>query len=206
MSTHIQTCIPDGIASLIIANSYSYHCLYCHGYEDSDCASAGIIAAFGLTSDAQPAAYVAHLAAQFAGKVVVYTNGSEELAQQVQELVKNNPKITTDTRPIEALIKESDADGEPGIKLGASDSAPAETVSHRFFVHAPDALANVSFAKSLGLELSPNGAEIKTTAPFNATNVPGCYAVGDVGSPLKAVSQAMALGSVAAAGVTTNLF
>lgn len=146
----------------------------------------------------------ARLAAQFAGKVVVYVNGSRSLAQDVQKLVKDNPQITTDTRPIEALVKKSNAAGDPGIKLGPS---PAETVvSHRFFAHAPDALANVSFAKSLGLELSPTGAEIKTTPPFYATNVPGCYAVGDVGSPLKAVSLATVMGNVAAVGVTMNLF
>lgn len=123
-------------------------------------------------------------------------------------MVKNNPKISTDSRPIEALIRESNDEGEPGIKLGQSADgiSPAEVVPHRFFVHVPDSSPNISFAKSLGLELSEGGTEIKTTPPFNATNVPGCFAVGDIGSPVKVVSLALSAGNLTAAGVTADLF
>lgn len=159
-----------------------------------------------MTSNAQPAAHVARLATQFAKKVVVYTNGSADLAQEVADIVKN-PKIVLDKRPIQALVPESNATGEPGITLtGSGDGSHSETVSHRFLVHAPDSSPNVSFAKALGLEMSPAGSEVKVTPPFNATNVPGCYAVGDMGSMAKSVILALSSGSLGSVGATMDLF
>jgi hypothetical protein len=57
----------------------SFHCLYCQGYEDSVCESVDVVAGHGITADASPAAHVA----QLANEVIVYTNGSETLAQEV---------------------------------------------------------------------------------------------------------------------------
>lgn len=161
-----------------------------------------------MTSTAQPAAHVSRLALQFAKKVVVYTNGSTELAQQVQDKVQGNSNITFDSRPIQSLSPESNTNGDPAITLGPSPDGtqPAETISHRFFVHAPNTSPNLYFAESLGLELSPSGSEIKVIPPFNATNVPGCYAVGDIHSPLKSVPLALSGGGVVAAGATMDLF
>jgi thioredoxin reductase len=46
---------------------------------------------------------------------------------------------------------------------------------------------------------------IKTTPPFNETNVPGCFAIGDCGSLMKSVPQALATGSFAAGGLVAQL-
>jgi thioredoxin reductase len=46
---------------------------------------------------------------------------------------------------------------------------------------------------------------IKTTPPFNETNVAGVFAVGDCGSMMKAGPQAIAMGSFAAAGLVAQL-
>ena len=204
----VTRCRPNSSCRNVNTNTFRYHCLYCHGYEDSDCESAGVIAAYGLTATAQPAAHVSHLAAQFAKSVVVYTNGSIELAQQVQDILHDNSNITIDTRPIQSLLPESNSNGDPTITLCSSsdEKQPSETISHRFFVHAPNTTPNVSFAEHLGLELSPSGSDIKVNPPFNATNVPGCYAVGDVGSPFKNVTLALSAGSLAASGATMELF
>jgi len=46
---------------------------------------------------------------------------------------------------------------------------------------------------------------IQTRAPFYETDVAGVFAVGDCATPMKAVSQAMAMGSFAAAGIAGRL-
>jgi thioredoxin reductase len=137
----------------------------------------------------------------------VYTNGSEDLTQQVQELTKGSTSVSVDARPIQGMVTEANAAREPGIifsSFSGSRDAP-ETVSHRFFVHNPNASPNVSFARSLGLEMAPSRYEVKSGPPFNTTNVPGCYVVGDVGSPIKIVSLALSGGSLAAAGPNMEL-
>lgn len=102
-------------------------------------------------------------------------NGSENLTQQVQELTKGSTSVSVDARPIQGMVTESNAAGGPGITLGSSSGSrdAPETVSHRFFVHTPNASPNVSFARSLGLEMAPSGYEVKSGPPFNTTNVPG---------------------------------
>lgn len=136
----------------------------------------------------------------------MYTNGSTVLADQIHETTENDSKISIDSRPIQKLVPESNAANEPGITLRSDGNLSTETVSHRFFVHAPDSSANVSFATPLGLEMGPSGSEIKVSPPFNATNVPGCYAVGDVGSPFKNVNLALSGGSLASVGANMDLF
>lgn len=49
------------------------------------------------------------------------------------------------------------------------------------------------------------GGDIQTTPPFNETSVPGVFAVGDCATPLKAISQAVAMGCLTAVGVVVQL-
>jgi hypothetical protein len=71
-------------------------------------------------------------------------------------------------------------------------------------VHKTRTEVNGPFARQLSLELTEQG-DIKTTAPFSESSVPGVFAAGDCTTPLKAVSQAVAMGSFVAAGVTGQL-
>lgn len=54
------------------------------------------------------------------------------------------------------------------------------------------------------LELTEQG-DIKTTQPFYESSVPGVFAVGDCATPLKAVAQAVAMGSFGAGGLVGQL-
>ena len=54
------------------------------------------------------------------------------------------------------------------------------------------------------MKISEEGL-IEVKAPFNLTSVPGVFAVGDCATPFKAVVQAMAMGTFAAAGVIAEL-
>jgi thioredoxin reductase len=68
----------------------------------------------------------------------------------------------------------------------------------------PHLKLNGPFVEQLGLEVTEQSF-IKTSPPFYATNVPGVFAVGDCATPFKAVTQAIAMGSFAAAGVVGQL-
>jgi len=52
--------------------------------------------------------------------------------------------------------------------------------------------------------MAPQG-DIKTSQPFYMTSEPGVFAVGDCAVPIKAVIQALATGSFAAAGAVSQL-
>jgi thioredoxin reductase len=71
-------------------------------------------------------------------------------------------------------------------------------------VAAPPTTPNGPFAEQLGLSVDKQGV-IQTQSPFYETNVSGVFAVGDCATPVKAVSQAMAMGSFASAGIIGRL-
>lgn len=71
-------------------------------------------------------------------------------------------------------------------------------------VCAPPVQINGSFHEQLGLESEPAGF-IKTNGMFYETNVPGVFAIGDCGTMMKSVPQAMTMGSFTAAGVVGQL-
>ena len=58
--------------------------------------------------------------------------------------------------------------------------------------------------QQLGLELTEQG-DIKTNGMFYETSVTGVFAAGDCATPLKAVTQAVAMGSFCAAGLVFQL-
>ena len=69
---------------------------------------------------------------------------------------------------------------------------------------APATKLNGPFIEQLGLDVDAQGT-IVTSSPFYETSVQGVFAVGDCATPMKSVSQAMAMGSFAAAGVVGKL-
>lgn len=71
-------------------------------------------------------------------------------------------------------------------------------------VHKPRTKVNGPFVHQLSLELTEKG-DIKTIPPFYESSVAGVFAVGDCSTPLKAVSQAVAMGTFGAAGVAQQL-
>lgn len=59
-------------------------------------------------------------------------------------------------------------------------------------------------ASQLSLALTAEG-DIQTSHPFHETSVHGVFAVGDCATPFKAVTPAIAMGSLAASGLVTQL-
>lgn len=60
----------------------SFNCLFCHGYEDRGCNSAGILAIDGVANP-KVSLQLARMAKRLAKDVTVYTNGSNEVGDQI---------------------------------------------------------------------------------------------------------------------------
>lgn len=176
----------------------SFHCLFCHGYEETGVASAGVLAVDDLAAAPPLTQSLARNALQFTTDVTIYTNGSEIVAASIASMVQKKG-IKVDTRKIARLIKGCEG---AEVKLEFEDGTAA---THGFLVHKPRSKLELGFAEGLGLEIAPSGAEIKVMPPFNETTVKGCFAVGDVGTPAKVVVAGVAFGTFAAAGLVMQL-
>lgn len=184
---------------LTLEVSHSFHCLFCHGYEERGAESAGVLA-IGDVGSVHPALHLARSAKQLAKKVTIYTDGAQELADSLMGGLHASEKgaIVTDTRPISKLVKDKEA---TAVSVHFSWGPPAR---EGFLVHRPKTQVNGPFAQQLGLQLTPQG-DLLTTQPFYETSVPGVFAVGDCASPGKIVANAVASGASAGAGATAKI-
>lgn len=135
----------------------------------------------------------------------MYTDGDAEISTELKRLLETdkdaaNGRIHVEDRKITRLAKSTDS-GVSGIVLSFVDG---QSVSEGFLVHQPTTKLRGSFAQQLGLELQPSG-DIMVKMPFNETSESGVFAVGDCATPLKAVSQAVAMGTLAAGGIAFQL-
>ena len=85
---------------------FSFHCLFCHGYEDRGAASAGVLAV-GKVGNVGLSSQLARMAKRLASKVTVYTNGAKDLGEQLVSNFATDVGITVDERPITRLEKGS---------------------------------------------------------------------------------------------------
>jgi gliotoxin/aspirochlorine biosynthesis thioredoxin reductase len=176
----------------------SYHCLFCHGYEDRGAKSVGVLA-IDLMAQMPPIANsLARNALQFTDDVTIYTNGSQSVASALLPMVEKKG-IKVDEKPIKRLIKE------PRAAEVTIDFQDGSSITHSFLVHGPRNEMPLDFAKSLNLERMPSGGELKVVNMFQETTEPGCYAVGDIGSMGKIVVAGVAYGTFAATGIVRQL-
>jgi thioredoxin reductase len=139
------------------------------------------------------------MAKRLAKKVILYTDGSAELQQQVATALGNDSVISIDNRRVTRLEKVKDGSSEVIVHLDDGSS-----VSHGFVVHKPKGQVSGPFVEQLSLEINDMGV-IKTSQPFYETSVPGVFAVGDCAAPMAAVTNAVAMGSFAAGGLAGQL-
>ena len=181
-----------------------FHCLFCHGYEDRGVSSVGILA----VDDCAPpkaAMHVANYALRLGDKVTIYTNGNDATTSALSSTVsslrpdsKSAKNITINFKKISKLIK-----GSKGAEVEVLFE-DGEKIVEGFLVHKPIGKLNGNWVEQLGLEPTEQGT-IKVQFPFNETSVPGVFAVGDCGTVMQAVTQAIAMGGAAAAGVAAQL-
>lgn len=103
-----------------------FHCLFCHGYEESGADSAGVLA-MDMLASVPHATMVSRFAARLAKKVTVYTNGNKELAETLEGSF-GTPTVSVDARKVAHLEKVK---SRPGIVLHFDDGTEKE---ERFLV------------------------------------------------------------------------
>jgi thioredoxin reductase len=176
----------------------SFHCLYCHGWEEKDSPSAGVLAE-GDIGALMPALHFARQALRMSKEVTIYTNGNDALAKEITAAVEAAPvPMKTDAREITKLEK---APERSQITLHFKDGTNA---TEAFLAHKPKFRLRGDLAQQLGVELAPPGT-IKVTPPFNQTSVRGVFAAGDCSSPMQIVTAALSSGSFVGAAAPAQL-
>ncbi|KAK2597542.1 hypothetical protein N8I77_012321 [Diaporthe amygdali] len=179
-----------------------FHCLFCKGYEDSGAASAGVLAAAPVALPADMmvmiAVHAAANAAQLARRVTLYAHGDKALAAGLKAAAKKQAEWTVEPRRIRRLAA---AEGE-SVTVDFEDGTASRT--EKFLVNQPLTVPGGPFVGQLGLATSPLG-DIQAEPPFHQTSVRGVFAAGDCMTPNKVVPTAIASGSNAAVGASTQL-
>ncbi|KAB8238036.1 thioredoxin reductase gliT [Aspergillus alliaceus] len=173
-----------------------FHCLFCHGYEERGCASAGVLA-IGDIANPAPAMHVARMAKRFAGTVTLYTDGVEDVTKDLENATQGTG-FKVDKRKISKLVK-----GQDGSEVQLKFHDGTQT-TEGFLTHKPKTEINGPFATQLRLRLTSDG-DLETTAPFYSTSIPGVFAAGDCAAPFKVVTMAMSSGVVVAGGLAGQL-
>ncbi|KAF2122848.1 hypothetical protein BDV96DRAFT_481611 [Lophiotrema nucula] len=174
-----------------------YHCFFCKGFEDRGAESSGILAV-DLLTQVPYAMHAARHATQLSKKVVIYTNGNSELAEQFVAAFGGSPVFSADARKIKKLIK-GPTGGEVIVQFEDGTEA-----TEGFLGHAPMTKAKGPFAEQLGLASSPMG-DLVVNPPFLQTSEKGVFAAGDNSQPMKITPNALYTGSLVGAGVSAQL-
>lgn len=182
----------------------SFHCLFCHGYEERGATSAGVLA----IDDCSPAHLALHLARyanRLADKVTIYTHGNGEVTSAIEAAIsqcavqsKTRKNITIEPRKIAKLVKVG---AKAEVEVNFEDG---EKKTEGFLAHKPKGKLNGDWVEQLGLEVTPQGT-LKLTPPFNETSSKGVFAGGDCGTPMQAATVALASGGACAAGLAAQL-
>lgn len=95
-----------------------FHCLFCHGFEERDSASAGVLAV-GDVASVGVALHLGRMAKRIVPVVTIYTDGAEELNEQII-LALNGSDIKVDKRRITRLEPGSE---QSRVKLYLEDGS-----------------------------------------------------------------------------------
>ncbi|VUC20644.1 unnamed protein product [Clonostachys rosea] len=174
-----------------------FHCMFCEGYEQRGAESVGALLT-NFIDKPEMFLHVARLAKRLSGQVNLYTNGNETMAASLPAQIKSS-KIVLDSRPIESL---SLVEGGPQVRVNFTDGT---SKVEGFIVSHPTVEQRAkSLTEQLGLEMTPSG-HVLVNEPFKETSVKGCFAAGDMATPISAVVQAMHMGTFAAMGAISQL-
>ncbi|KAL2037461.1 hypothetical protein N7G274_009741 [Stereocaulon virgatum] len=156
------------------------------------------VLAVDLCADPAIAVRLSENAAQYTSSVTIYTNGQEELGQQIEAASGDGNKYNVDARPIKCIRKSRTG---PEVIIYFEDGSKTPEA---FLVHTPTTQLKGTLAGQIDLELTPEG-EIKAEAPFYQTSMKGVFAAGDCVTPHKTTAGAMSSGCSAALAVAMQL-
>ncbi|EXJ91944.1 hypothetical protein A1O3_00494 [Capronia epimyces CBS 606.96] len=182
-----------------------FHCLFCRGYEDYTHLPVGILC---LSQEPQKLASTLSMAlfsTNFTSSSqlpTLLTNGAMS-PSDVEEAAARAPMRGTlglkiDSRPLKRI--EYDPHEPDQIVVSFSEGEPQ---TFGFLVHKADTQTIGNWAEQLGIETissNPN-SDLKLVSPLGETSVKGVYAAGDCATPLKQVTNAVAMGVIAGASV-----
>lgn len=181
------------LSSRLLTCRHSFHCFFCHGYEERGVYSAGALAT-GLVTAPDLLTIMSLSVQRLSQRVVVYTNGNTELAT-LSKLITRGNKITYDDRKISKFQLENNG---PGVIITFADGT---SKTEGFIASQPRVeQRGAELLTQLGLDMTTEG-DIMVTSPFNETSVSGCFAAGDAASSKKTVMQALHMGTFAGAGL-----
>ncbi|EKJ71972.1 hypothetical protein FPSE_07826 [Fusarium pseudograminearum CS3096] len=178
-----------------------FHCLFCHGYEDRNSQSVGVLAV-GECAETLTVARMARAAHQFSRSITIYTNGNSELGDQVYRLLGKEGWCSINNLGIKKVYMPQKTPASPiTVQVELSDGT---TKTEDFLVHKPATVQASALYTQLGLQLTAEG-DIKVKEPMFETSKAGVFAVGDCASPNKFVSSASTSGGFAGAGAAMQL-
>lgn len=179
---------------LLILQS-SFHCFFCHGYEERGVESAGALG-MGLANTPEALNIMCRSIERLSHHVTVYTNGNSDLAVCTEAITHSN-NITYDDRIISKFQLGNNGAG-PSVIITFSDGT---SKTEGFIAGQPIVeLCGAELIKQLELKLTPEG-DVAVSAPFNETSVSGCFAAGDATTQKRTVMQALYTGTFAGAGL-----
>lgn len=177
--------------------SGSFHCLFCKGYEEKGASSVGVLAIGGV-ANSPLALHVARQAAAFSDSVTIYTNGSADLAKDIEASLGQTSKFKVEDRRITSLAK---VNPNASVSVNLEDGT---SLVEGFLAHTPETKPRGCFVEDLGLEQTPK-SDIKAGPPFFQTSVKGVFAAGDSCGMMKNVPNAIFSGSLAGMGASFQL-
>lgn len=158
------------------------HCPYCHGYEVKHQKT-------GILANGDMAFHYAQLISNWTKDLTVFTNGKATFTQeQAQILAKHNIPI---------IEKEVTAVKHHEGKLEQLVFRDGSTFSLKAVYARPEFEHHNDIPEQLGCEVDEQGL-IKVDA-FQKTSIDGIFSCGDMASPFRAVSHAVASGTTAGA-------
>jgi thioredoxin reductase len=164
------------------------HCPYCHGYEVRGQKTA-------ILANGDVAVHMATLVSHWTNKLQLLTNGPSSL-QPEQAAMLNNKGIEIIEKEISHFEHEQGQLKKVLFKDGSQLEVPV--------VYARVPFRQTSWIpEQFGCALTEEGLIV--TDQMQKTNVPGIYAAGDNATPLRAVSQAVAAGTRAGAGINIEI-
>jgi thioredoxin reductase len=163
-------------------------CPFCHGYEVSE----QPIAIIGNAPEAFPYALLIH---NWSKKLTVFTNGAGQFtAEQRDKLSERGISIIE-----EAIDHVAQQQGQvSAVVLKDGSRVPAQAIFHH-----PKVSLHTGLIQAFGLQLTDQGL-INVDAK-QCTNVAGIFASGDCTTPMRALSMALATGSVAGSVIVHEL-
>ncbi|MEL6304318.1 MAG: NAD(P)/FAD-dependent oxidoreductase [Bacteroidota bacterium] len=164
------------------------HCPYCHGYEVKHQKT-------GILANGDMAFHYAQLIRNWTKDLTVFTNGKATFTQeQAQKLAKHNISI---------IEKEVTAVKHHKGKLEELVFRDGSTFSIKAVYARPEFEHHSDIPEQLGCEVNEQGL-IKVDA-FQKTSIDGVFSCGDMASPFRAVSHAVASGTTAGAVLNNEM-